>query len=165
MDLYVDVVTCSIWGQNIFNSVTFKPSLVPLYLIVRRQINIKNVLVMGTCEKKNKWVLKIKPTIYFKGMDIGNVVKCQLLIWTFLNTTCITFIFLKYYMIGLITCSTLEPITALVFIWTIYIRVQYICEILKRKISICYYYSSLNLYHNLYFFSTVFMCLNVNPSK
>lgn len=43
---------------------------------------------MGTCEKKNKWVLKIKPTIYFKGMDIGNVVKCQLLIWTFLNTTC-----------------------------------------------------------------------------
>lgn len=116
LDLYVDVVTCSIWGQNIFNSVTFKPSLVPLYLIVRRQINIKNVLVMGTCEKKNKWVLKIKPTIYFKGMDIGNVVKCQLLIWTFLNTTCITFIFLKYYMIGLITCSTLEPITALVFI-------------------------------------------------
>lgn len=71
---------------------------------------------MGTCEKKNKWVLKIKPTIYFKGMDFGNVVKCQLLIWTFLNTTCITFIFLKYYMIGLITCSTLEPITALVLI-------------------------------------------------
>lgn len=31
---------------------------------------------MGICEKKNKWVLKIKLIIYFKGMDIGNVVKC-----------------------------------------------------------------------------------------
>lgn len=66
LDLYVDVVTCSIWGQNIFNSVTFKPSLVPLYLIVRRQINIKNVLVMGTCEKK-KVSFENKTNYLFQG--------------------------------------------------------------------------------------------------